>query len=111
MALGLNFKVVDGISYPTLTSNMPKVYLNCAGKNFAGFDKKFLEKLPRWKQVFSIRSRVLDPGILFVDWINDESIPSLDQCKQRAGIEGVVTHNAVEDAMDVVMLLRQCYQA
>jgi oligoribonuclease len=104
-------KVVDGIAYPTLTSNMPKVYLNCAGKNFAGFDKKFLEKLPRWKQVFSIRSRVLDPGILFVDWINDESIPSLDECKKRAGIDGVVTHNAVEDAMDVVMLLRKCYQA
>jgi oligoribonuclease len=104
-------KVVDGVVYPTLTSKMPKVYLNCAGKNFAGFDKKFLERLPRWKQVFSIRSRVLDPGILFVDWINDESIPSLDECKKRAGIEGVVTHNAVEDAMDVVMLLRQCYQS
>ena len=109
--LNRKIKVIDGIAYPILTSNMTKTYLNCAGKNFAGFDKKFLEKLPRWKQVFSIRSRVLDPGILFVDWINDESIPSLDQCKQRAGIEGVVTHNAVEDAMDVVMLLRQCYQA
>lgn len=105
------FKFVNGKSYPVLTSKMPKTYLNCAGKNFAGFDKKFLEKLPRWKQVFSIRSRVLDPGILFVDWINDESIPSLDECKNRAGIEGVVTHNAVEDAMDVVMLLRQCYNA
>ena len=104
-------KVVNGIAYPILTSNMPKVYLNCAGKNFAGFDKKFLERLPRWKQVFSIRSRVLDPGILFVDWINDESVPSLDECKKRAGIDGVVTHNAVEDAMDVVMLLRKCYQA
>ena len=104
-------KIVNGREYPVLTSNMPKVYLNCAGKNFAGFDKKFLEKLPRWKQVFSIRSRVLDPGILFVDWINDESVPSLDVCKQRAGIEGVVTHNAVEDAMDVVMLLRKCYEA
>lgn len=110
-AISNYFKFVNGKSYPVLTSKMPKTYLNCAGKNFAGFDKKFLEKLPRWKQVFSIRSRVLDPGILFVDWINDESIPSLDQCKQRAGIEGVVTHNAVEDAMDVVMLLRQCYQA
>lgn len=109
--LNMQIKVVNGKPYPILTSNMPKTYLNCAGKNFAGFDKKFLEKLPRWKQVFSIRSRVLDPGILFVDWINDESIPSLDQCKQRAGIEGVVTHNAVEGAMDVVMLLRQCYQA
>jgi hypothetical protein len=108
--LNKQMKIVDGIAYPILTSNMPKVYLNCAGKNFAGFDKKFLEKLPRWKQVFSIRSRVLDPGILFVDWINDESVPSLDECKKRAGIDGVVTHNAVEDAMDVVMLLRQCYQ-
>ena len=108
--LNKHIKVVDGIAYPILGSNMKKTYLNCAGKNFAGFDKKFLEKLPRWKQVFSIRSRVLDPGILFVDWINDESIPSLDQCKQRAGIDGVVTHNAVEDAMDVVMLLRRCYQ-
>ena len=108
--LNKHVKLVDGIIYPILGSNMKKTYLNCAGKNFAGFDRKFLEKLPRWKQVFSIRSRVLDPGILFVDWKNDESIPSLDQCKQRAGIDGVVTHNAVEDAMDVVMLLRQCYQ-
>jgi oligoribonuclease len=104
--LNKHIKVVDGIAYPILGSNMKKTYLNCAGKNFAGFDKKFLEKLPRWKQVFSIRSRVLDPGILFVDWINDESIPSLDECKKRAGIDGVVTHNAVEDAMDVVMLIR-----
>jgi DNA polymerase III epsilon subunit-like protein len=108
--LNQHVKIVDGKTYPILTSNMNKTYLTCAGKNFAGFDKKFLEKLPRWKQAFSIRSRVLDPGILFVDWINDESIPSLDQCKQRAGINGIVTHNAVEDAMDVVMLLRKCYQ-
>lgn len=108
--LNKQMKIVDGIAYPILGSNMVKTYLNCAGKNFAGFDKKFLEKLPRWKQVFSIRSRVLDPGILFVDWINDESIPSLDECKKRAGIDGVVTHNAVEDAMDVVMLLRTCYE-
>jgi DNA polymerase III epsilon subunit-like protein len=101
----------EHIFIPTpLPSNMPKIYLNCAGKNFAGFDRKFLEKLPRWKQVFSIRSRVLDPGILFVDWNIDEIVPSLDECKKRAGIEGVVTHNAVEDAMDVVMLLRKCYQ-
>lgn len=109
--LNKHIKIVNGKPYPILSSNMKKTYLNCAGKNFAGFDKKFLERLPRWKQVFSIRSRVLDPGILFVDWINDESIPSLGECKKRAGIEGVVTHSAVEDAMDVVMLLRQCYQS
>jgi oligoribonuclease len=109
--ISTRFKIINGTLYPILGSNMVKTYLNCAGKNFAGFDKKFLERLPRWKQVFSIRSRVLDPGILFVDWINDESVPGLDECKKRAGINGIVTHNAVEDAMDVVMLLRKCYQA
>jgi hypothetical protein len=100
---------VDGIPYPAITSTLPKTYLTCAGKNFAGFDKKFLELLPRWKQIFSIRSRVLDPAILFVDWQNDEHVPNLYECKQRAGIDGVVTHNAVEDAMDVVKLLRTQY--
>jgi hypothetical protein len=104
-------RVMDGKgnSFPAITSKLPKTYLTCAGKNFASFDKKFLELLPRWKQVFSIRSRVLDPGILFVDWKNDEAVPSLFECKQRANINGVVTHNAVEDAMDVVMLLRTKY--
>jgi hypothetical protein len=100
---------IDGIIYPAITSTLPKTYLTCAGKNFAGFDKKFLELLPRWKQIFSIRSRVLDPAILFVDWQNDEHVPNLYECKQRAGIEGIVTHNAVEDAMDVVKLLRTQY--
>lgn len=108
--IGNYFTQKNGKMYPMLTPNMQKVYLNCAGKNFAGFDRKFLERLPRWKQVFAIRSRVLDPGILFVDWKNDESVPGLYECKQRAGIDGVVTHNAVEDAIDVVMLLRKNYE-
>jgi len=107
--LNQQVKIVNGRTYPVLSSKMPRVYLNCAGKNFAVFDKKFLELLPRWKQVFSIRSRVLDPGILFVDWVDDESVPSLDECKHRARIDGIVTHNAVEDAMDVVKLLRTRY--
>lgn len=102
-------KVVNGRVYPMLTSNMKPYYFNAAGKNFATFDQKFLERLPRWKQVFKIRSRVLDPGILFVDWKNDESIPSLQTCKERAGITGIVTHNAVEDAIDVVLCLRKQY--
>lgn len=103
-------KLVDGVRYPILSSNMNKIYFTAAGKNFASFDQQFLIKLPRWKQVFAIRSRVLDPGILFIDWNSDESVPSLDVCKQRAGIDGAVTHNAVEDAIDVVKLLRKQYQ-
>lgn len=95
-----------GIIYPSLTSGIPKTYLNVAGKNFGTFDKLFLEKLPKWNLVFKVRSRIIDPGILFLDWKNDESIPGLDKCKERAGIDGVVTHNAVEDAIDVIKLLR-----
>lgn len=102
-------KVVNGKTYPMLISNMKPYYFNAAGKNFVTFDQKFLERLPRWKQVFKIRSRVLDPGILFVDWKNDESIPSLQTCKERAGVTGIVTHNALEDAIDVVLCLRKQY--
>lgn len=94
---------------PILSGNMNKMYLNVAGKNFATFDKLFLEKLPRWKQVFKIRSRILDPAILFVDWENDKEIPSLDLCKKRANFNDPVSHNAYEDAIDVISLLRKSY--
>lgn len=97
-------------TYPIIRSNMPKTYLNVAGKNFGTFDKLFLEKLPRWKQLFYVRSRILDPAILFVDWKNDDSLPSLDKCKERAQIDGVVTHNALEDAIDVIKTLRKSYE-
>lgn len=102
-------RLVGGKTYPILTSNMEKVYITVAGKNFATFDKMFLERLPRWKQVFNIRQRIIDPSILFTDWESDDSLPSLLQCKQRAGIKGEVTHNAVEDAMDVIKILRTQY--
>ena len=86
-----------------------KVYLNVAGKNFATFDKVFLEQLPRWKQLIDCRNRILDPAILFVDWTSDEALPGLGLCKDRAGIKGIVTHNALEDAIDVVEILRTKY--
>ncbi len=78
-------------------------------ENFATFDKHFLEKLPRWKQVIRIKQRILDPAILYVDWKNDSSLPSLGECKERAKIDGIVTHNALEDAWDVIELPRKKY--
>lgn len=104
------FVMDDGIRYPKITSKMKKVHLTCAGKNFATFDKLFLEKLPRWKQVFSIRQRVLDPAILFTEWDTDDSPPGLSECKRRAGLPAEVSHNAVEDAKDVISLLRIQYR-
>lgn len=106
---GLMIKVVDGKTYPMLTSKMKPANINCAGKNFGTFDKIFLEKLPRWQQVIRIRQRLLDPSILFVDWVKDAEVPGLGKCKERAGFDKVVTHNAVEDAWDVIELLRKAY--
>jgi hypothetical protein len=96
-------------SFPALTSKMKPYVINAAGKNFASFDIKFLERLPRWKQVFKVRSRILDPGVLFVDWKNDDAVPGMSECKKRANLPELVTHHAVEDAIDVIMLLRTTY--
>ena len=38
--------------------------------------------------------------------IEDERLPDLLTCKERAGIKGKVTHKAIEDAWDVIELLR-----
>lgn len=84
-------------------------HLTVAGKNFGTFDKLFLENLPRWKQYFKIRQRIIDPSVLFVDWFNDESLPSLSLCKERAGFNKHVSHDAVDDAKDVIRLLRNGY--
>jgi oligoribonuclease len=95
---------------PMITSKTQRATITVAGKNFASFDKLFLEKLPRWKQLIGIRSRVIDPAIFYTDWSVDNAPPGLAKCKERAGIEGIVTHDALEDGWDVVLLLRKIYQ-
>jgi hypothetical protein len=82
---------------------------NVAGKNFGTFDKLFLQELPWWQKLIRTRQRVLDPAILMVDWKNDKSLPNLTTCKERADIQGIVTHNALEDAWDVIEVLRKFY--
>jgi hypothetical protein len=95
-----------GISFNNGTK---PIHLNVAGKNFGTFDKLFLEELPWWKKLIRVRQRILDPGILFVDWQNDDTIPNLKTCKERSNIDGIVTHNALEDAWDVIQILRTKY--
>lgn len=102
-------RVAEGGPEYVLNSKTKPITINVAGKNFGTFDKKFLEMLPWWQKAIRVRQRILDPGILFVDWKNDEAVPGLDKCKDRAGIYGLVTHNALEDAWDVVELLRKHY--
>lgn len=74
-----------------------------AGKNFAGFDMKFLTKIGVEPHYF--HHRTLDPGSMFVT--KDDLVPpSLDECLKRAGINTSVKHTALEDAFDVVKCVR-----
>jgi len=101
--------IVDGKIKPVINGSTKPITINVAGKNFATFDMLFLKQLPWWQKLIKIRQRVLDPAILMVNWKEDTSLPNLKQCKERAGIEGIVTHNALEDAWDVIEVMRKFY--
>ncbi len=101
--------VKDDKSRPMINSATKPITINVAGKNFGTFDKLFLEQLPWWKKLIRTRQRVIDPSVLYCDWSEDQSLPSLTECKKRGNVEGIVTHNALEDAWDVVELLRKFY--
>ncbi len=79
--------------------------ITVAGKNVAGFDIPFLPKEISKR----FRHKVLDPATLFVDWSKDDQVPNFELCKQRAGLPGPVAHDALEDARDVIRLLRVKY--
>ncbi len=100
---------VEGKLKPIIDSRTKPITINVAGKNFGTFDKLFLQELPWWQKLIRTRQRVLDPAILYCEWKNDTALPSLTACKERAGIYGLVTHNALEDAWDVIEVLRKFY--
>lgn len=91
-------------------SNDGAIKINIAGKNFGNFDSKFLEKLPHHNLLVKFNHRILDPAMLYLDLEKDtETLPSTETCMKRAGIDSEVKHTALEDAMNVVRLLRKKY--
>ena len=83
--------------------------ISAAGKNFGAFDLQFLNKQLEFDKVIRFRHRFLDPGILYFDPKVDTVIPSQQECLDRANLDEQVEHTAVEDAMQVVKLLRNHY--
>jgi len=83
-------------------NNIEKVVF--AGKNFGMFDSKFLDMIYDWKDI-NASHRALDVGSMYVTK-DDKDVPNLSTCLERAGLPSVVTHHAVEDAMQVVRLIR-----
>lgn len=84
-----------------------QIKINVAGKNFANFDKRFLDKLPN--NLVKFNHRIIDPCMLYFNPDKDDVLPSTEECMKRAGIEGTVAHTALEDALVVCSLLRAKY--
>jgi len=85
------------------------ITVNAAGKNFATFDKRFIDGIEKFYTLVRFRQRVLDPSTLFTDWANDTAIPDLTTCKERAGLDPFVSHDSLDDAWDVISLFRKHY--
>jgi len=83
----------------------PKQKIVVAGKNFQAFDMRFLRRLGFGNRT-RIHHRTLDPGSMFFDVKKDKVPPGLADCLERAGITKEVSHNAVEDAIDVIRCIR-----
>jgi oligoribonuclease len=86
-------------------ATLPKIVV--AGKNFSGFDKVFLDRhfnefngdTLQWHH------RVLDPMMLYLK-PDDIVPPSSEECLKRALLDPEVKHEALDDAMMVIKLLR-----
>ena len=92
--------------------------ISIAGKNPGGFDLPMLKyhfnrynntKFDETNDMPSdsskpirFRKRIIDPSMLYIDFLKDSIPPDLKTCKERAGLENIITHNALEDALDVV---------
>lgn len=88
----------------------PGKSIQAAGKNFGSFDLQFLKRIHRFEEFVRIAHRSYDPAMLYFQPGVDSKLPDMKTCMQRAGIEGEVTHTAVEDARLVVQLLRKAWQ-
>lgn len=98
-----NFLVENGY---TVSLKTHKITFVGAGKNFGTFDLQFLKNLPGWKDCLSADSRVLDPGILFLE-PNDKKVPGLQNCLQRIDITKEISHDALEDVYDTILVLEE----
>lgn len=107
--IGEDFKfwLLEGANYFPKKKFGP---INIAGKNAGTFDIQHLNKIPNWKETIITKHKILDPAIVFWEPLKDKDLPGLQKCKERAGIiDTTVAHTALEDAWDVILLLRKLY--
>jgi oligoribonuclease len=87
--------------------NRGTVKVNVAGKNFANFDNLFFRKIKGYGEAIAFHHRILDVSSLYFDpKLDTKCLPSTEECMKRAKIPGPVAHTALEDAINVVELIR-----
>jgi oligoribonuclease len=86
-----------------------KKHLTLAGKNVGSFDIQFLKRLNGWTDL-KLSHRYMDVGPLFFDPTKDEVIPDLNTCLKRCNITETVNHTALDDAKQVLKVLRHYYK-
>jgi len=86
-----------------------KKKVTAAGKNFQGFDKKFLDAtMPDID--FKFHHRTFDPVTNFYRK-GDQQLPDLTECLKRANITlPFQLHTAVDDAKAIIALLRTIHK-
>lgn len=75
-----------------------------AGKNVGAFDLQFLPA--PMKKLFG--HRILDPGSMYVRY-DDKKVPNQATCLIRAGYDELVTHDAYEDNIQTINLIRNIF--
>lgn len=88
-----------------LYAHLGRPRYNLGGKNVGTFDLNFMPD--SFRELW--RHRVVDLGSVFVDW-NEATLPDLATIKKKANIPGIVTHDMVEDARDVIRCARTTYK-
>ena len=102
---------VDKFSAFVAGNGLSVTKIKVAGKNFSAFDQRFINRLliKRGHSNITFSHRTLDPSPLFINFKEDEWLPGLDECKIRSDVSGPVSHDALEDARDIIRVLRTKY--
>lgn len=99
-----NNPVLDFL-YTNFKDDLNLKKITVAGKNVTGFDIPFLPKTI--SSLFSFRA--IDVGSMYV-YPTDTMVPSMSTCLERAGLPTTVTHYALDDALQVVELIRHYFK-
>lgn len=93
-----HFRGIDGTAAPTRG-------VKVAGKNVGIFDMQFIP--PELMSKFS--AKTIDPTSMFIDWKANKPLLSLSEIKNKLDLDPHVAHDAREDALDVIKVLRTTY--